>query len=603
MKDIPDEKQIEELLKDFSPNASGRLDRHLSNAPWTPHAVARRRVIGSTIMAVLAFALLAAVTPQGRAFAQSILRYFVRAGSETIAVPASDVELMPAAPVVLETEAVPTSESGCGTMLLPRCSFDEVRALVDFPIKQVDAAPAKMRFMGATTTKQGGVLLAYQGDDGTLNLAQVPAAYDNLQQWQVGPSALVETVAIGNIPGEYVRGGWFGLGLKEAGSVSWDTETALQTLRWEEDGIHYTLWFTSAKTSDGLPNLDKSALVELAANLQAPSETASITSIPDLTLQQAEALAGFSVVEPSDMPTGFTFSNAVYSSQYNAVCMYYRYGADENYPAAVLFESNRALPTVQEIQTKAFYNGAEVEIAAEVESIPVSEAEGGAATLVTTGLQPSNLCGGEEAYANRALLWQSNGKSLVLFANLDQLDGRGFLTKLEMRHLAENLNGLSASPATETDPERMTSVEMAETFSGFDLKAPALMLADLRLDHLAYKNDGPYRTSEGETMFVLLYSGGPVGDGRTYKILVMQTINPANTLENLALAGGYEATTVNGQAAIYQSSCWDTTATGGETACRQYLTWFEDGVQYDIEVFLPASLPRETLIAIAESMR
>jgi hypothetical protein len=33
------------------------------------------------------------------------------------------------------------------------------------------------------------------------------------------------------------------------------------------------------------------------------------------------------------------------------------------------------------------------------------------------------------------------------------------------------------------------------------------------------------------------------------------------------------------------------------------LTWFEDGQQFDLEAFLPAALPKETLLAIAESLR
>jgi hypothetical protein len=45
------------------------------------------------------------------------------------------------------------------------------------------------------------------------------------------------------------------------------------------------------------------------------------------------------------------------------------------------------------------------------------------------------------------------------------------------------------------------------------------------------------------------------------------------------------------------------TATGGDAACRQFLTWFENGEQYDLEVYLPASLPENMVIAIAESMR
>ncbi len=60
---------------------------------------------------------------------------------------------------------------------------------------------------------------------------------------------------------------------------------------------------------------------------------------------------------------------------------------------------------------------------------------------------------------------------------------------------------------------------------------------------------------------------------------------------------------VNGQPGLYQQDCWDTSALDGTRGCRQYLVWFEDGVQVDIETLLPASLPKANLIAIAESLR
>ncbi len=598
MKYIPNEKQIEELLEGSLPKPGKRLEKRLSAAPWTPRAVVRRRSASVVISAVMMIALLIAATPQGRAFAQSILRYFVRV--ETVAVPTANTELIPAETEVVETKPAPISVEGCGTILSPHCSADEVRSLVGFPIRELDVNLTQLRLVGATTVGQNGVAFVYQGEIGTLNFTQVPVEHDIAQQWRVGSSALVEAVAIGNVWGEYVRGGWFGLGLVEEGAVNWEDTAALQTLRWEEDGIQYTLWFASAKTDDGIPNLDKSALVELADNLKTPSESTAPTPKP--TLKEVEALTGFTITEPVNLPTGLTLTKAVYSSQYNAACLYYHNDADTNLPAVTLFESNWALPAIEDIQTKAFYNGVEVKIAAEVETVSVHGADSGVATLITTGIEPSKVCGGEETPANRALLWQSNGKSFILFAFLDQLDGRGFLTKLEMRQVAEGLNG-ATSDGVEIDTERMTSVEIAEKVSGLDIKAPALMLADLRFDHAAVVNSGPYHMDNSEMMVALLYTGQPVGDGRTYKLLFTQTFKPTNTLEILALAGGYEETTVNGQPAIYRQDCWDTTSTGGDAACRQFLTWFDNGVQYDIEVYLPASLPKDTVIAIAESAR
>ncbi|OGO26820.1 MAG: hypothetical protein A2Z16_07360 [Chloroflexi bacterium RBG_16_54_18] len=603
MNDNSYEKRVEEALERFLPEFSERLDRRLANAPWTVRAAARRRLGAVAACAVLALALFAALTPQGRAAAQSVLRFFTRADSEAITLPSAEAELVPATPRVLVTQAAPAvQEEGCGTVLTPHCSRSQVQALVDFPVLGLDVSGNPMQFKGATLTEQDGVVLVFEGKDGILTLAQAPAKQVEVQKWRISPSTTVETVTIGDGSGEYVRGGWFGMGVKE-GTASWAEEAAMQTLRWTDEGIQYTLWFTAAKTPSGIPALGKSELAVLAANIKAAPEGTFATTTADLSPQQAGVLAGFSVVEPQTLPSGFKLSKTSFSSQYNAVCLFYHHHPHDGLPSLALIQSSWAMPAVEELQVKAEFNDTPVEIASEVESIPLEGAAGGAAALVTTGLDPSKICNGEQAQVNRALLWQSGGRNYILFASLDLLDGRGYLSKLEMRRLAESLNGIQARSEAEIDPERMTSIEMAEAFGGIDLKSPALMLADLHLDHIAYNNYGPYQGSEGETLIAQLFTGGPVGDGRAYKILVMQTIHPENTLENLALAGAYEATAVNGWPAIYQQSCWAEAEIGDQAGCRQHLAWFEDAKLFEIETFLPANLPEEMLLEIAESMQ
>lgn len=99
------------------------------------------------------------------------------------------------------------------------------------------------------------------------------------------------------------------------------------------------------------------------------------------------------------------------------------------------------------------------------------------------------------------------------------------------------------------------------------------------------------------------YAGPPVGDGRTYHVLVIQTPQSQQTLENLALAGGYREVAVHGSPGIYRASCWDSTALAGGKECRQELTWFEGGAQYDLSAYFPGLVPEATLLAIADSMR
>lgn len=60
---------------------------------------------------------------------------------------------------------------------------------------------------------------------------------------------------------------------------------------------------------------------------------------------------------------------------------------------------------------------------------------------------------------------------------------------------------------------------------------------------------------------------------------------------------------LRGVSGIYQAQCYDATELAGGVECRQFLTWFEGGVQYDVSTFFPASVSRDTVFAMAESMR
>jgi hypothetical protein len=558
-----------------------------------------------TLMFVISLTIMVA-TPQGRAFAQDILKFFLRIESNAVVLSTVNADLESVSPEIAVTSqnatVIPAMlQNRCGTKLVPHCSLDEVRPLVGFSFKELAHLSDGMSFHGATTY-QDGVLLAYEGN-GTLLLVQTPVSEDNLQEWQVSHDAIVEAMSVGKLPAEYVQGGWTNMELDEEGILNWDAQLPTQTLRWVDDGIQYTLLYIPGKTNSGSVSMDLPKLVRLATELKpVDKEAENATAIPDLTIQQVADLAGLTVVEPSWLPTGFTFKRATYSSEHNAVCLYYNYHPDDRYPVLVIAESTWVLPTVKEIQAVASYNGKEVEIASSVESITVEGANGGLATLVITGLQADKFCGGELVPANRALLWQSGNRTNIIFAPIDAYDGRGFLSRMEMRRLAENINGSNSSSTSELDPERLLSVRDAETLTGVDIKVPARMLTSVRFDHISCKNEGPYRR-EDALPIALMYSGQPVGDGRTYKVLIMQIPGSTSTLESLAMAGGFEPATVHKQPAIYQEACWNSTEIAGSTGCIQTLIWFEGGTEFDIQTYFPAVVPRDKIIAIAESMR
>jgi hypothetical protein len=114
MKFTLDETEIETMLKDLTPNPGGRLDKRLANAPWSPHTIARRHALGAVLTLMTAIVLTVALTPQGYAFAQSLLQFFTRTESDTYYSEPSDLTFEDTTPFHAE----------CGIPLDPHCSVD-----------------------------------------------------------------------------------------------------------------------------------------------------------------------------------------------------------------------------------------------------------------------------------------------------------------------------------------------------------------------------------------------------------------------------------------------------------------------------------------------
>lgn len=337
MKHIPDEKQIEELLENFMPNTSRRLDQRLSNAPWTPRAVARRRFINITAVAALTFALLIAATPQGRAFAQSILQFFVRSESDAIPVPTSEpvtwVDVTPGIPSATTTPlpAFAIFADECGDFGNPICTVEQIRSKVDFTIKELAAIPQGLYFVGATGGPDNIYLLySYEDQSGSLSItverwAGAPSPQTDI----IGASAIVEQVHIGGLAGEYFKG----IFVAEAeGSVAhWDPNFfGIETLRWVDDDISYTMEYSYPPMpldKEGMVALAESMTTEPVAKLPMPaSETFDVWDPSDtynLSASEAEQQAGFKLLLPTQLPETLSLVGASYDSDFKFVQVFY----------------------------------------------------------------------------------------------------------------------------------------------------------------------------------------------------------------------------------------------------------------------------------------
>src|SRR5688572_24222400 len=179
----------------------------------------KRRRLQRTAFAILIIAALltiAFITPQGRAFAQSILQFFVRTETDTLPVPpvptepVTWVEMTPGVVHPTKTALPPMAifADDCGDFPNPTCSVEQMREKVDFEVKELRSIPEGMYFIGAT----GGpdtVFLKYEFENNSGGLTIFEERWSGQPAEgtsEVGASAIVEPVHIDDLDGEYFRG-------------------------------------------------------------------------------------------------------------------------------------------------------------------------------------------------------------------------------------------------------------------------------------------------------------------------------------------------------------------------------------------------------------
>lgn len=557
-----------------------------------------------TLTAVLTFllAVIMIATPQGRAFAQSVLRFFTRSGSNVMQLPELDASLETQDNQTMQPEAyVDAGASVCGSPLLPTCNLSEAQKSLDFEILLPGELPQGLQFTGAALVKNG-VVVKYEGSQGIILLAQTQPEPQEISIWTIARDATVEPATINNQPAEFIQGGWAGLGINEEGSMVWDSQLPTRTLRWKNGDTQLTLVNFPASSAQGAQGMNLAQMTALAERIAPTDDTLEGYDLSNgITLAEAEEQAGFDFIQPAWLPDNFNLEKTTHDSQHNSICQHYQYGTGSAAPALVIAQSNWALPPISDLQARASYDGQEVEIPHPQTHITLPGALGDTGKLLENGVQTDAFCGGNPLIANRALVWRIEGRSLILFAQLDAYDGRGFTTIKEMQRVAEALNGLDSGGQNTgaPDTERLLSKAEAEQASGVEIQLPTKLLSNVRFDYISFRP----RVEDLGPIITTQYLADPVGDGRFYLMNIFQMPNSQNTLENIKLAGGFSPAAVRGKDALYQAQCWDSTALAGGIECHQILTWFDNDTQFEIFSHFPAELPKEIMISIAESMQ
>ncbi|HKY54991.1 MAG TPA: DUF4367 domain-containing protein [Anaerolineales bacterium] len=203
-----------------------------------------------TIVLLLAAALL---TPQGRTLAEDVVpQFFTRTESDSYKTE----------PYELEWGFETPFQEECGIVIFPRCSVEEIRNKVDFEVKEPAILPEGMFYQGATGGPDGvGLSYLYRDRDrlgGQLSVSVEPASKP-VDPYLAAKSANVEKVLIGSLPGEFIKGALF---QDEHGNVTWLPNDPQMTLRWQDGGSMYTLYYYSTRYP-----LTKEDLVRIAESM------------------------------------------------------------------------------------------------------------------------------------------------------------------------------------------------------------------------------------------------------------------------------------------------------------------------------------------------
>ena len=306
--------------------------------PFYRNSLSRMVLILAIFLAGIIFLF---ATPTGVAWAQSVITFFTRATSDTEPAPTSIplvwVAQTPGVPAATTTPQPtlpgPAFHGQCGeSIIAARCTVEQIRAKVKFPVKELGTIPEAMTFKGAN----GGpdeIFIIYDTADhsGGLILDELPWDGGPIQnKYKIGASAVLETVKIGNTTGEYVKGS-FGYIAGEA-LAHWNADADTQVLQWVEDGVFIRMQsFGKHLNHDQFIALassltDKPVVVKMTPTLGKVTPTDEPfdfhTRFP-LTLPEAEKKAGFKLLAPSSLPEALSFFGARYDPEQKVTTLFY----------------------------------------------------------------------------------------------------------------------------------------------------------------------------------------------------------------------------------------------------------------------------------------
>lgn len=333
------EKQIQNLIRSLADEkAPGEtidlwpaISKHLQNPEGSPRRNwrFRLRIAGVALgLAVLLTGVVFLLTPQGQAWAQDTFQFFKKTESNRIPFDSyqatvsarSSSTASKATPTLEEVE--PTAEQT--EQIEGGLTIEEVQALAGFVPFQPYWMPEGFEFAEAfydEETKVVTFMYYRQGNVSTaFGLKQEPFAY--LSDCDicsiVGTSADIERVSINGSDGEYVEGVWTG----DEGDAIWENDSYMKRMIWRGNGMAYEIIY------NGFPAyMLKEDMIEIAESVGTSQNT---STLDNLTLEEVEAVTGFDIYQPTWLPDGYAFTEAIFYEDTEVVNLMYYYHGNVN---------------------------------------------------------------------------------------------------------------------------------------------------------------------------------------------------------------------------------------------------------------------------------
>lgn len=417
--------------------------------PYRSSKIKRFKLVPAVFMLLIivtVFFLFA--SPQGKTLAQGILRFFVPTQTVEESSQPSPTPL-PVVEISLPANASVTVNTNP--------SLENTQAKVNYPLMQLSFLPQGY-YLESATVDQERATLCYKNDKTGISLwlEQLPLHGTPPEPIDVGTTAVIKTAQVGDDYAEFVQGSFYG----EEGD--WNSSSGASFLRWQHDDILYTLSAVATPTSNPVSEAALLAMAQSLTNdlsVKQPVDPSHLSNLAD-----AEKLAGFKLILPQAMPSGYQFDFATVEENTGFVCLQYAYNGAA-YPSLFIRESTTSPLTELQAGQNNSLERLNVEIAG-------NEHE---AEYVTGFRSPPNACSTQNDIfrASQALLWEAKGIRLELYATFSSPEGGPGLSEEQMISLAGSISDTLSADQMLADTNSYNSLSDAELASGHHIHVPS----------------------------------------------------------------------------------------------------------------------------------